>query len=99
MPVMDPVPAFSDTPGGKLPEEMLKTYGADPPLTAITALYGDPTVVSPARVETLSCALLDEVELVLLADCETPPHAVIRLARHSRSKIAKEFEVWPLSAR
>jgi hypothetical protein len=35
---MEPVTEFSDVPGGKLPEAILKKYGADPPLTVVSAL-------------------------------------------------------------
>jgi hypothetical protein len=38
VPVIDPVAEFSEVPGGKLPEEIRNKYGADPPLTEVTAL-------------------------------------------------------------
>jgi hypothetical protein len=37
-PLMEPVIELSANPGGKLPALMLNRYGADPPLTELTAL-------------------------------------------------------------
>ena len=52
---MVPVVEFSDSPEGSVAETIENWYGAVPPLTEITALYGLPIVASGKLAEIVMC--------------------------------------------
>ena len=52
---MVPVVEFSDSPEGSVPEAIENWYGAAPPLTEITALYGLPIVAAGKFAEMVTC--------------------------------------------
>jgi len=51
MPEIDPEVELITRPGGSCPSRLEKRYGADPPLTVTTALYGLPTVAGDRAAE------------------------------------------------